>query len=244
MYIDGLVFAVPTANKQAFIDYAKRSDSFLEGYIRIGYGWEDELLEGQLTDFRKSVQAKTDESIIFVWIEWPDKATRNLEHQNMQARLKSEATFINEIPPFDGARMLSGGFETIIDFETTIHNKKGDFKMSYFDGFLFAVKSENKEAFIDYANRANSLIEGCTRIVYALEDDLQDGQVTDFRMAVQAKDDEAVVFGWEEWPDKEARNKGHELMADYLESHETLGKEIPPFDELRMVFGGFETIIE
>ena len=243
-YIDGLVFAIPTANRSEFIGYAKRSDSFLEGYTRIVYGWEDELLEGQLTDFRKSVQAKTDESIVFVWVEWPDKATRNFEHRNMQTRLETEANFINEIPPFNGRRMISGGFETIIDFETTTHNKKKDITMSYIDGFLFAVKSENKEAFIDYANRANSLIEGCTRVVYALEDDLQDGQVTDFRKAVQAKDDEAVVFGWEEWLDKEARNKGHELMAERMESHETLSKEMPPFDELRMVFGGFETINE
>ncbi len=116
--------------------------------------------------------------------------------------------------------------------------------MSYIDGFLFAVKPENKEAFIDYADRADSLIEGCTRIVYAMEDDLQDGQVTDFRKAVQAQDDEVVVFCWVEWPDKETRSKGHKLMAERMESHETLSKEIPPFDGMRMIFGGFETIID
>ena len=116
--------------------------------------------------------------------------------------------------------------------------------MSYVDGFLFAVKPENKEAFVDYANRADSLIEGCTRIVYAWEDDLQEGQVTDFRKAVQANDDEAVVFCWVEWPDKATRSKGHEIMAKKMEADANLSTEVPPFDGMRMIFGGFETLID
>ena len=116
--------------------------------------------------------------------------------------------------------------------------------MSYVDGFLFAVNPENKEAFIDYAQRADSFIEGCTRIVYALEDELQEGQVTDFRKAVQAKEDEVVIFCWVEWPDKETRSKGHKIMAERMEADERIMNEAPPFDGMRMVFGGFETIID
>ena len=114
-YIDGLIFAVPTVNKQAFIDYAKRSDSFLQGYIHIGYGWEDEIPSGQINNFRQSVLAKEDESVVFVWVEWPDKATRDREHKMMQKRLEVEGKFIIETPPFDGVRMISGGFETILE---------------------------------------------------------------------------------------------------------------------------------
>ena len=116
--------------------------------------------------------------------------------------------------------------------------------MSYVDGFLFAVKPEDKEAFIDYAKRADSLTEGCTRIVYAWEDELPDGQVTDFRKAVQAKEGEAVVFCWVEWPDKATRSKGHEIMAERMGADERLKNEHPPFDGMRMIFGGFETIID
>ena len=114
-YIDGLVFAVPKANRQAFIDYAKRSDSFLDGHTRIGYGWEDELPKGQITDFRKSVLAKDDEAIVFCWVEWPDKSTRDQGHQKMRERLESEDSFIHEITPFDETRMIFAGFDTIIE---------------------------------------------------------------------------------------------------------------------------------
>ena len=115
MYIDGLVFAIPRANKQAFIDYAKHSDSFMDGHSRIVYGWEDEIPTGQVTDFRKSVLAEDNEAVVLVWVEWPNKAARDQGHQKMREKLKSDATFLNEKPPFDDIRMISGGFESIIE---------------------------------------------------------------------------------------------------------------------------------
>ena len=114
-YIDGLVFAIPRANKQAFIDYAKRSDSFMDGHSRIVYGWKDEVPTGQVTDFRKSVLAEDDEAVVLVWVEWPNKAARNQGHQRLREKLESDTTFENKKTPFDGAQMISGGFATIIE---------------------------------------------------------------------------------------------------------------------------------
>ena len=79
MYIDGLVMAVPTAKKQEFIDHAKIANEMMkeQGCTRIVYAWGDEVNDGQVTDFKKSVQAKADETVVFCWHEWPD--TKRLE---------------------------------------------------------------------------------------------------------------------------------------------------------------------
>jgi len=113
-YIDGFVIAVPTANKQQFIEHAKRYDAmFLEfGATRICECWGDDVPEGKLTDFRRAVQAAPEEAVVFSWIEWPDKATRDagMEKIMKDPRLSPEKTPM----PFDGKRMIFGGFAPVV----------------------------------------------------------------------------------------------------------------------------------
>jgi uncharacterized protein YbaA (DUF1428 family) len=112
-YIDGFVIAVPTANRQKFIDHARAFDQvFIEhGATRVVEGWGDDVPDGKHTDFRKAVQAKEDETIVFSWIEWPDKATRDA---GMKAMMDDERMDPKANPmPFDGARMIYGGFEPV-----------------------------------------------------------------------------------------------------------------------------------
>lgn len=120
-YIDGFVIAVPTANRQAFIDHANRADGiFIEfGAVRIVECWGDDVPEGNVTDFRRSVQAADDETVVFSWIEWPDKATRDAGMAKMMAPDFKDSRMdpaLNPMP-FDGKRMIFGGFAPIVELK-------------------------------------------------------------------------------------------------------------------------------
>ncbi len=120
-YIDGFVMAVPTAKKQAFIDHARLADSvFLElGATRILECWGDDVPDGTVTDFRKSVKAKDDETVVFSWVEWPDKATRDAAMKRMEELMTTDDRFSPEKNPmpFDGQRLIYGGFAPIVTLE-------------------------------------------------------------------------------------------------------------------------------
>ena len=120
-YIDGFVIAVPTANRQKFIEHATSADSlFMElGATRILECWGDDVPEGKLTDFRKAVQAKDEETVVFSWIEWPDKATRDAAEGRMNELMRTDDRFHPEKNPmpFDGKRMIFGGFSPIVTLQ-------------------------------------------------------------------------------------------------------------------------------
>lgn len=130
-YVDGFVIAVPTANKQEFIEHANKADRvFMElGAVRILECWGDDVPDGKLTDFRRSVQAKSDESVVFSWIEWPDKATRDAAMAQIDQRMKIDERWdpAKNPMPFDGARMIFGGFSPVVVLEEPRSNKPGDF---------------------------------------------------------------------------------------------------------------------
>jgi uncharacterized protein YbaA (DUF1428 family) len=114
-YIDGFVAAVPTANKQKFIDHAKMGDSvFVElGATKVLECWGDDVPEGTVTDFRRAVKAKDDETVVFSWVEWPDKATRDKAMPKMMEDPRMQP---DQNPmPFDGKRLIYGGFEPVVE---------------------------------------------------------------------------------------------------------------------------------
>lgn len=123
--------------------------------------------------------------------------------------------------------------------------------MSYIDGFVIAVPQANKQKFIEHANLGDGVFLdlGATRILECWQDDVPDGQVTDFRRAVQAQDDEAVVFSWVEWPDKATRDaamaKLTEMMEDPSKADPRMDpeKNPMPFDGKRLIFGGFVPVV-
>jgi uncharacterized protein YbaA (DUF1428 family) len=113
--MDGFVMAVPTANKQKFIAHANTVDNlFLEcGATRVLECWGDDVPKGKLTDFQRAVLAKDDETVVFSWIEWPDKATRD---KGMEKVMKDPRMNAETAPmPFDGKRMIYGGFSPVVE---------------------------------------------------------------------------------------------------------------------------------
>ena len=111
-YIDGFVIAVPKANKELYRQHAAMvADLFREwGASRVVETWGDDVPEGKMTDFFRAVAAKPDEVVVFSWVEYPDKATRDA----VQKKLMAEMSGMPE-PPFDGKRVIYGGFEILLD---------------------------------------------------------------------------------------------------------------------------------
>lgn len=112
-YIDGFVIPAPTADKEKVIEHALRMDKiFIEfGATRVVECWADDVPDGKVTDFKRAVQAKEDETVLFSWVEWPDKATRDAAMERMRA----DERMMAEPAPFDGKRMIFGGFAPIVE---------------------------------------------------------------------------------------------------------------------------------
>jgi uncharacterized protein YbaA (DUF1428 family) len=116
--------------------------------------------------------------------------------------------------------------------------------MTYIEGFIVAVPTANKEAYRRHASDAAPLFRefGATRMVEAWADDVPDGKVTDFRMAVQAREDESVVFSWFEYPSRAVRDAANEKMMSDPRMKD-MGDQMP-FDGMRMIFSGFDSFID
>jgi uncharacterized protein YbaA (DUF1428 family) len=114
-YIDGFVLAVPDANRETYIRYAAEAAHVFREYgaLQVVECWGDDVPEGQLTSFPLAVKRGPGESVVFAWIAWPDKATRDAAHPKVAADPRSRA-FMSAMP-FDGKRMIYGGFQMVVD---------------------------------------------------------------------------------------------------------------------------------
>ncbi len=116
--------------------------------------------------------------------------------------------------------------------------------MPYVDGYLIPVPNAKMEEYRAMAEFAAPIFieHGATEVVENWGDDLTHGHTTDFFMAVKAGEDENVVFSWITWPDKAARDAGNKAAMEDPRFNEMMGKDV--FDGKRMIFSGFQTIVE
>ncbi|MFN4288349.1 MAG: DUF1428 domain-containing protein [Brevundimonas sp.] len=112
-YMDGYVAAVSDSNRDTYVEFATRMAAIFKehGAVRVVECWGDDVPEGKLTDFRRAVKAETGESIVFSWIEWPSRAARDAGWKACM----EDARMQDSDMPFDGKRMIYGGFATVVD---------------------------------------------------------------------------------------------------------------------------------
>jgi uncharacterized protein YbaA (DUF1428 family) len=115
MYVDGFVAAVPTANREAYRRHAEAAAVVFKehGALRLVECWGDDVPQGKLTSFPMAVKAQPDETVVFSWITWPSREARDAGMQKVMAdpRVKPESNPM----PFDGKRLIYGGFSVIVD---------------------------------------------------------------------------------------------------------------------------------
>ncbi len=114
MYVEGFTYAVPIASKEAFLEFALASAKLFRkhGALRVVECWGDEVPDGKITSFPIAVQRKDDEVVMFSWCEWPDKTTRDAAYEKVMK--DAQAQGLGEMP-FDGKRMIYGGFVPVVD---------------------------------------------------------------------------------------------------------------------------------
>jgi uncharacterized protein YbaA (DUF1428 family) len=235
-YFEGFIVPVPEANKESYRKHATDALPLFKefGVTRMVEAWGDDLPDGKVTDFRGSVKAEDGENVVFSWFEYPSKDARNAANAKMMSdpRMKD----MGENMPFDGKRMIMGGFDAIVD--------EGDRGSgSYTDGFVVPVPNDKREAYRALAAKmAGTFREsGALRVVEAWGDDLPDGKTTDFRRSVNAEEGENVVFSFIEWPDKATRDAAWKKM---MEDEANQPGDDMPFDGKRMFWGGFSPIVD
>jgi uncharacterized protein YbaA (DUF1428 family) len=114
-YVDGFVAAVPTANRDAYRKHAEQAAAVFRehGALHVVECWGDDVPEGKLTSFPMAVKRKDDETVVFSWVTWPSRQSRDEGMKKFMAdpRLQPDRNPM----PFDGKRLIYGGFEVLID---------------------------------------------------------------------------------------------------------------------------------
>ena len=113
-YIDGFVIPVPAGKKDAYREMAgKAAPIFMEhGATRVVECWGDDVPDGKVTDFKRAVKAEAGETVVFSWIVWPSKAARDEGNRKV---MQDPRMKMGDGMPFDGKRLIYGGFELMLD---------------------------------------------------------------------------------------------------------------------------------
>jgi uncharacterized protein YbaA (DUF1428 family) len=114
-FVDGFLAPVPTANRDAYRKSAEAGWTMFREYgaLKMRECWGVDVPDGEVTSFPMAVKKADDEVVVFSWIEWPDKATRDACYASMETDPRWKETMKDM--PFDGKRMMWGGFEVLFD---------------------------------------------------------------------------------------------------------------------------------
>ncbi|HEX4597734.1 MAG TPA: DUF1428 domain-containing protein [Burkholderiaceae bacterium] len=114
-YVDGFVAAVPTANRDLYRKHAETTAAIFKefGALKVVDCWGDDVPEGKVTSFPMAVKCQPEETVVFSWILWPSRARRD---EGWKKAMSDPRMQPDRSPmPFDGKRLIYGGFEVMID---------------------------------------------------------------------------------------------------------------------------------
>src|SRR4051812_46646083 len=164
-YFEGCIVPVPEANKGAYEKHATDFAPMVQevGVRRMVESWDSDVPEGKLTDFRKAVDAKPDEKIVFSWFEYGSRAERDAANERFMSDPRMAE--MGADMPFDGKRMIMGGFDAMVE--------EGTAGGSYTDGFVVPVPEGKTDAYRELAAKMAKVFRqhGATRVIEALGDD-------------------------------------------------------------------------
>lgn len=235
-YVDGFVLAVPNANKEAYRKLASDASVVFQKHGAIGFveNWGVNVPQGKVNCLNSAVMRKPDETVMYSWIVWPDKAARDAG--NAAVMVDPDLGGPGMQMPFDGMRMIYGGFEQLF----------GDALAApgIIDGTVVPVKAASRAAYTEAAGKLAEMFceHGAISVVDCWGDDVPEGKVNSFHTAVLREPDEAIVFSWINWKDQEVQQKAWEaIMKDpRMEQHnpKSVGADMG-----RMIFGSFEPLV-
>lgn len=236
-YFQGFLIPVPSDKKAAYEKMARDAVPLFTDYgaRRIVECWERDVPDGETTDMFRAVKAEDTEKLVFSWIDWESRTACESAHEQMMSDERMQDPPADM--PFDGMRMTYAGFDIL---GTT--GAKG--LSAYVQGYIAPVPRDKRSAFAEMCETMRTVAVDCgaLRAVDGWADQIDDGKVTDFKQAVKAGSDEAVAFGYVEWPSKQAFDRGSEKMrAD--QRMPSPGSEMP-LDGKRLIYGGFEVILD
>lgn len=112
-YVDGFLIPVKTVNKEKYLTMATKAAQIWKdhGALEVVETWGDDVPEGKVTSFPMSVNLEADETVVFSWVVWPDRASRDAGNEKVMADPRMQMG--PDAMPFDGKRLVFGGFEMI-----------------------------------------------------------------------------------------------------------------------------------
>jgi uncharacterized protein YbaA (DUF1428 family) len=114
-YVDGFVVPVPRARLEEYKAFARKAADIWREHGALTYveAIADDVPYGELTSFPRAVMAGEDEVVVFSWVTYADRATRNA----VMAKVMADERFAGDMAdlPFDGKRLIYGGFEAFVE---------------------------------------------------------------------------------------------------------------------------------
>jgi uncharacterized protein YbaA (DUF1428 family) len=232
-FITGSIAAVPVADREKYVEHAAAVWPLFaaRGATRMVETWGVDVPKGDVTDFRRAVEAKDDEAVTFSWIAWPDRATADEAFRAMQ----SDPAAMPEMP-FDGSRMIYGGFAPVFQ-------QGEDAGAGYVQGFALAVPEKNRDAYVAMAAEVWPMFStrGALGTAETWGEDVPRGRRTDFYRATKAEPGEVAVFSWIAWPDRATCDAAAAAMEAEMGAFDMSSM---PFDGKRMMWAGFEPLYD